>query len=191
MRVISVTGRGALALFFAPHESNFKAPSGCYTMAAHGVLGLTVERASHVRKCPRCNEAPTNSRGSGSSSTVSVTFVSGERSKTAMLMDHIPQCQCSWYVIQLHGRAIRVLEECMLEAGAIKRRDLRLEVHRIRSGATFRDRHGDVVCLDFMAPHRHLVVDVMVRSARTNTNDHQVGARFPLSGSLALGPQHG
>jgi hypothetical protein len=34
-----------------------------------------------------------------------------------------------------------VLEEFMLEAGATKGRDLRLEVRRIRSGAS-RDRHG-------------------------------------------------
>jgi hypothetical protein len=50
MRVISGTGRGALALFFASHESSFKVPFHCYTMAAHRVLGLTTERASHVRK---------------------------------------------------------------------------------------------------------------------------------------------
>jgi hypothetical protein len=48
MRVISGTGRGALALFFASYESSFKVPSDCYTMAAHRVLGLTAERASHV-----------------------------------------------------------------------------------------------------------------------------------------------
>jgi hypothetical protein len=58
MRVISGTGRGALALFFASHESGFKVPSDCYMMAAHRVLGLPAERTSHVRKCPRCNEAP-------------------------------------------------------------------------------------------------------------------------------------
>jgi hypothetical protein len=63
MRVFSGTGRGALALFFASHESSFKMPSNCYTMAAHRVLGLTAERASHIRKCPRCNEAPSKSRG--------------------------------------------------------------------------------------------------------------------------------
>jgi hypothetical protein len=45
-------GRLALTLFFASHESSFKLPSGCYTMAAHRVLGLTAERASHVRKVP-------------------------------------------------------------------------------------------------------------------------------------------
>jgi hypothetical protein len=56
-RAISGTGRGALALFFASHESNFKVPSDFYTMATHRVLGLTVERASHVRRCPRCNDA--------------------------------------------------------------------------------------------------------------------------------------
>jgi hypothetical protein len=64
MRVISGTGRGALTLFLASHESSFKVPSDCYTMAAHRVLGLTAERASHVRMCPRCNEASSESRGS-------------------------------------------------------------------------------------------------------------------------------
>jgi hypothetical protein len=57
----------------------------------------------------------------------------------------------------------------MLEAGATKGRDLRLEVCRLRSGA-YRDRHGNVVWLDFMAPHRHLVVDVTL----------QVLARTPM-----------
>jgi hypothetical protein len=42
-----------------------------------------------------------------------------------------------------------------------------------------------------MAPHRHLVVDVTVTSARTNTNVPRIGARLPLHGSLALGAQHG
>jgi hypothetical protein len=39
---------------------------------------------------------------------------------------------------------VHVLEEFMLEAGATKGRDLRLEVRRSRSGAS-RDSHGDVV----------------------------------------------
>jgi hypothetical protein len=42
-----------------------------------------------------------------------------------------------------------------------------------------------------MGPHLHLVVDVTVTSARTNTNAPRVGARLPLPGSLALGAQHG
>jgi hypothetical protein len=42
-----------------------------------------------------------------------------------------------------------------------------------------------------MAPHRHLVVDVTVTSARTNINFPRIGARLPLLGSLALGAQHG
>jgi hypothetical protein len=37
----------------------------------------------------------------------------------------------------------------------------------------------------------HLVVDVTVTSARTNTNVPRTCARFPLHGSLALGAQHG
>jgi hypothetical protein len=49
----------------------------------------------------------------------------------------------------------------------------------------------DVVWLDFMAPHRHLVVVVTVLSARTNTNVPRIGARLPFHGSIALGAQHG
>jgi hypothetical protein len=116
--------------------------------------------------------------------------MSGERSTSAMLIDHIPWCLSSWYVIQLHDRIVHVLEELMLEAGATKGRDLRLEVRRTRSGAS-RDRHGAVVWLDFMAPHRHLVVDVTVTSARMNTNVPRIGARLPPPGNLALGAQHG
>jgi hypothetical protein len=167
-------------------------------MAAHRVLGLTAERASHVRKCPRCNEAPSETRGYGSSSTVSGTSMSGERSTAAMLMDrHIPRCPCSWYIIQLHDRIVHVLEEFMLEVGATKGRDLRLEVRRIRSGAS-RDRPRDVVWLDFLAPHRHLAVDVTVTSACTNTNVTRKSARptpwQPCIGSSArqtlCGPPH-
>jgi hypothetical protein len=136
-------------------------------MGAHRVLGLTAERAFHVRKCPRCNVAPSESRGSGPSLTVLGTSMSGERSTAAMLMDHISRCPCSLCVIHLHDRIFHVLEEFMLEAGATKGLDLRLEVRRIRSGAS-RDRYWDVVWLDLMVPHRHLVVDVTVTSARTN-----------------------
>jgi hypothetical protein len=188
MRAILGTGRGALALFFALRNSSFKVPSACYTMAAHRVLGLTAERAFHVRKCPRCNAAPSESRGSKSSSTVSGTSRSGKCSTFAMLMGHIPRCPCSWYVIRLHDRIVHVLEEFVLEAGATKGRDLRLKVRRIWPGAS-RDRHVDVVWLCFMAPHRHLV-DVLVTSARTNTNVPHIGARLPLLGSLALGAEH-
>jgi hypothetical protein len=45
-------------------------------------------------------------------------------------MDHTLQCPCSWYVIQFHDRVVHVLEEFMLEAGATRGRDLRLEVCR-------------------------------------------------------------
>jgi hypothetical protein len=90
IRVISGTGRGALAIFFASHQSSFKVPSDCYTMPAHRVLGLTAERVSHVRNCPQCNKAPSEYHGYGSSSTVSGTSMSGERSTTIMRIDHIP-----------------------------------------------------------------------------------------------------
>jgi hypothetical protein len=46
---------------------------------------------------------------------------------------------------------VHVLAEFMLEAGATKGRDLRLEVGRIRSGAS-RDRQEDVVWLGSRAP---------------------------------------
>jgi hypothetical protein len=45
---------------------------------------------------------------------------------------------------------VDVLEELVLKEWAIKGRELRLKVRRIRSGAS-RDRHGDVVWLEFMA----------------------------------------
>jgi hypothetical protein len=79
---------------------------------------------------------------------------------------------------------VHVVEGFILEAGATKGRDLRLKVRRIRSGAS-RDRHGDVVRLDFRASDRHFIVYVTVTSARTNTNAHEIGALLPLPGSLA------
>jgi hypothetical protein len=82
-----------------------------------------------------------------------------------------------------------VLEAIMLEARDTKGRDLRLEVSRIRSEAS-RDRFGDVVWLDFMAPHRHIGAEVTVTSARTNTSVPRIGARLPLPVSLALRAQH-
>jgi hypothetical protein len=40
-----------------------------------------------------------------------------------------------------------------------------------------------------MAPHRHIIVDLTVTNARTNTSVLQVGARLPLPGSLTLEAQ--
>jgi hypothetical protein len=65
--------------------------------------------------------------------------MSGERTPISMHMDHIPRSPCPHSAIQLHDRIVHVLEEYMAEAGAIKGRDLLLEVHRIRCG-TFNDR---------------------------------------------------
>jgi hypothetical protein len=78
----------------------------------------------------------------------------------------------------------------MLKAGATKGWDLRLEVRRIWSGAS-RDRHWNVARLDFMAPHRHLVVVVTATRARTNSSTPQIGARLPIPSSLVLGAQQG
>jgi hypothetical protein len=57
--------RGAVLwlTFFASHESNFKVLFNCYSMVAHRVLGLTVERASDIRKYRRCNAALSEFRG--------------------------------------------------------------------------------------------------------------------------------
>jgi hypothetical protein len=74
--MISGAGRCALAIFLASHESSLKMLPDCSTMEAHRVLSLIVERASHARKYPRCNEAPPLSRGSESLSTVSGTSIS-------------------------------------------------------------------------------------------------------------------
>jgi hypothetical protein len=50
-----------------------------------------------------------------------------------------------------------------------------LEVRRIQSGA-FRERLEDVVLLYFRAPHRFLVIDGTVTSARLNTTTPHIGA---------------
>jgi hypothetical protein len=94
---------------------------------------------------------------------------------------------CSCYVIGLNDRAVHVLEEFVLETGATHGQDYsRLEVRPIRSGAS-RYRPWDVVWMDFMAPPRHLVVDVTVPSARMNTMFLiEIGARSCASHSRAV-----
>jgi hypothetical protein len=71
----------------------------------------------------------------------------------------------------------------MAEAGAVKGRELRWEVRQIQYGAS-RDRPGDVVWLDFAAPHKHFVVDVLVTSTGMNFNIPSVGAPLPLLEAL-------
>jgi hypothetical protein len=87
--MISGTRRGALTLLFASQESSFNVPSDCYSMAAHRMMGLIVERASHVRECPRCYEGSLDYRGFGSASTVSGTSMSVKLSASSMRTDHI------------------------------------------------------------------------------------------------------
>jgi hypothetical protein len=88
------------------------------------------------------------------------------------------------------GLSTYLKSSCLQRGEATKGLGWRLEVCRIRSGAS-RDRHEDVVYLDFMVLHCHLVVDVTAISARTNTNVPHIGARLPLPGGLALGAKHG
>jgi hypothetical protein len=83
-----------------------------------------------------------------------------------------------WYFIHIPYRVYHVREELMVETGAFKGRDLRLEVRRIMHVAS-RDRHGDGSWLEFMASHRHFVVDVTATSASTDAS-YVVGARSPL-----------
>jgi hypothetical protein len=89
MKVISSTGRGALALFCASHESSFKVPSDCYTMAVHRVLGFTAESASHIRKRPRCNEAVKHPQ-----SLVGLEF--SRRHRAPLCLVSAPQLLCLW-----------------------------------------------------------------------------------------------
>jgi hypothetical protein len=84
-----------------------------------------------------------------------------------------------------HDRDVHLTEEFMIEAEHLKGRDLRMEVRRIRSGAS-RDRHGDVVWLEFRAPHRHLI-DVTVTSALMNSSVPTMGAPIPLPRNLGVG----
>jgi hypothetical protein len=83
-------------------------------MESNRVLGLTVESGSHVRKCPRCNGAPSWSRVVGLDLCRryrSGATMSDERSTFAMLMDNISMCPCSWYVSLLHDQVVYVLDE--------------------------------------------------------------------------------
>jgi hypothetical protein len=103
---------------------------------------------------------------------------------------------CSWTIspcacaLGIAFNSTTVLSTCLksscLKRGLLRAGTLRLEVRRIRLGAS-RDRSRGVVRLDFMAPHLHLVVDVRVTSARTNTNAPRIGARLPFL-PLTLAP---
>jgi hypothetical protein len=52
-----------------------------------------------------------------------------------------------------------------------------------------RDRRGDVVWLYFAAPHKQLVMDYTVTSARTNSNVPSMGASLPFPCSQAIWAQ--
>jgi hypothetical protein len=109
-----------------------------------------------------------------------------------MLMDHIPRCMCSWYIIQLHDRVVHMLEELMLEArargagfavggppyliGSFSRSTwgcglVRLRGSKLTSCCLF--------CYDQKCSH-----------GCTNTIVPQIGARLPLPCTLALGFQN-
>jgi hypothetical protein len=103
-----------------------------------------------------------------------------------VLMAHILRCPSSYYyVIRLHDLIVHVLDEFMAKAGAIKGRNLRLEGRRIWFEAS-RDRHGDVVWLDFAASYKHLLVDVTATSARINSS-----VPAPAGGATAAAPEGG
>jgi hypothetical protein len=110
-----------------------------------------------------------------------------------------PHLLCLWTtspaarVLGMSFNSTTGLSTC-LKSSCLKRRLLRAGTCGWRSPTFGRELLeivlGDVVWLDLMAPHRHLVIDVTVTSARTNTNVLPIGARLPLLGSLALGAQH-
>ena len=78
----------------------------------------------------------------------------------------------------------------MKEAGGRKNQDLHLEMRHIY-GKDSSARPGDVVWLNFSQPHRHLVVDVTVTSARTNTMAARSRVHRPAPGALGLIAQLG
>jgi hypothetical protein len=111
----------------------------------------------------------------------------------SMPMDHI------FPVVLLYGtssgsiydRRVNVLEGYMAEVEAVKGRDLRLEVHRIRYEAS-RDRPRGRCCVigvcgSAIRIYTPLVVGVIVTSARTISRAPGVGASLPFNGSPALG----
>jgi hypothetical protein len=87
------------------------------------------ETASHVRKCPRCNESHGGLRGSSSSSTTSHASMSREWTPISMLMDYVPCWPYSHYVIRLHDSIVHVVRELTTEAGAVKGRESHAEQH--------------------------------------------------------------
>jgi hypothetical protein len=80
------------------------------------------------------------------------------------------------------------LSPCLNSSSCLKRGLLRGGTYGWRSAVFGRElRFGDVVWLDFRAPHRYRLIDVTVTSARTNTGVPEIGARLPLPGSIVLG----
>jgi hypothetical protein len=69
------------------------------------------------------------------------------------------------------------MKEFMIEAGALKGRDLRLEVRRIRYGA-FRDRFGMSFGSTLVVVTLRHLVDVTISSARTSSRVPAVGALY-------------
>jgi hypothetical protein len=120
--VSSGTGRGDLAIFFASHESSFKVPSDCYTMATNRVLGLIEERASHARSliARGAMRLLPNLVGLDLRRQYWALLCRVSASLLLCFYGPIPRCPCSWYVIHLRDRIVHVLEEFMLEAGAIE-----------------------------------------------------------------------
>jgi hypothetical protein len=140
-----------LGYFFALHESCLRVPYDCFMM---GHIGCSASRRAILLMSASVRDAM-------SPMVISVAMASPPRPRLLPCLeraDRIPRRPCSpYYVTRLDDLIVHVLEECMVVAGAVKGRDLHLEVRRIRSGAS-RDRHGDFVWLDCAAPHnKHLV----------------------------------
>jgi hypothetical protein len=82
-----------------------------------------------------CDRTRCDSRRSGSRSNVGAAIITGERATASMLIDHVPLCPWSWYVIWLHNCLVDVLKKCVSEIGAeMKGRDLQLEMRHMRFG---------------------------------------------------------
>jgi hypothetical protein len=188
LRISSGTGKAAMAIFFASHEEAYRIPASSYTMAVHRVLNLIPAEASLLRTCPRCHQGPDTDSDSSSVLGTGTTEGTYGRQPIHILLDHIPRCPRSRYVTEVHNRLVTVLQDMMQEAGGTKNHDLWLELCHVY-GARSQARPGDVAWLNFSRPNRHLVVDVTIPSARTNTNLTRSRTHLPVPGALGLAAQ--
>jgi hypothetical protein len=123
--------------------------------------------------CPRRNEAPRLFLSFGSSSTALKIAMSGERSTASMLVGHIPGARArsmsSIFMVGLSMCSRRNHDRGKGDYGTGFA--VGSPPNSIWGLSGLGDRPGDVVWLDCMAPHRHLVeVTVTIVCGRTEVS---------------------